>query len=116
MATYSELLLLMSENRKWLTGGDGPLPAGVTLLIRPADYEQAVLKGLSDGELVTRARTLLGDARRVISQLVLAHPAEARLINNLTTYSSELSRLLLHLAERDGRASYPQFTDRKSVV
>jgi hypothetical protein len=31
------------------------------------------------------------------------------------TARSELSRPLLNLAERDGRASYPQFTARRRV-
>src|SRR5882724_7238499 len=90
VATYSELRLLMPEIRKWLTGGYGPLPDGITLLIKPADYDQAVLKELSESALIIRARALLGDARRVIDQLALVHPNEARLINNLTFHSSAL--------------------------
>ena len=64
MATHSELIPLMSELCKWLAGGYGPLPAGVTLLIKSAEFETAVLGGLSDEGLVRRARTLLGEARR----------------------------------------------------
>ena len=112
MATYSELLLLMSETRKWLTGDYEPLPAGVTLLIKPRDYEHAALKKLSDEELIGRAGTLLGDAHRVISQLVLAHPSETRVINNLTTYASALSDMLQSLEKRGQgvTAEPPQFS------
>ena len=84
----------MSEIRKWRAGVYGPLPAGVTLLIKPSDLEHAVLAGLSDGELVTRARALLGEARRVTNELLLRHPDETRLINNLTTYPSTLAAML----------------------
>jgi hypothetical protein len=94
VATYSDLRLLMSEIRKWLAGVYGPLLAGVTLLIMPSDFEHAVVAGLSDGELVTRARALLGEAHRVTNELLLRHPDETRLINNLTTYSSTLSAML----------------------
>ena len=84
----------MSEIRKWLAGVYGPLPAGVTLLIKPSDFEHAVLAGLSDGELITRARALLADAHRVTNELLLRHPDETRLINNLITHSSTLSATL----------------------
>jgi len=87
----------MSEIRKWLTGGYGPLPDRITLLIKPADYDQAVLKELSESALIIRARALLGDARRVIDQLALVHPNEARLINNLTFHSSALSDALRNI-------------------
>ena len=84
-----ELIALMSEICKWLAGGYGPLPAGVTLLIKPAEFETAVLGSLSDEELIRRARALLGEARRVINQLALL-PSEARLVNNLASFSSAL--------------------------
>jgi hypothetical protein len=100
VATYSDLIAQMTEIRKWLAGGYGSLPAGVTLLIKPADYEHAVLKGLSEVALIIRARALLGDARRVINELLVEHPDEARLINNLTTYSSALSDMLRNLEKR----------------
>ena len=89
MATHSELIPLMSEISKWLAGGYGPLPPEVTLLIKPAEFETAVLGSLSDEELVRRARTLLGEARRVMNQLALI-PSEARLVNNLTSFSAAL--------------------------
>jgi len=85
----SELIPLMAEIRKWLAGGYGPLPAGVTLLIKPAEFETAVLGSLSDEEVVRRARILLSEARRVINQLALL-PSEARLVNNLSSFSSTL--------------------------
>ena len=91
MATDSELRLLVSEIRKWLTGDYGPLPAGVTLRIKLSDFDHAVLKGLSEVDLVIRARALLGDAQRVIDQLALGQPNETRFINNLTFYASALS-------------------------
>lgn len=94
VATHGELRLLMSEIRKWLAGVYGPLPAEITLLVKPSEFEHAVLAGLSDGELVTRARALLGEAHRVTNELLLRHPDEMRLINNLTTYSSTLSAML----------------------
>jgi len=47
----------------------------------------------SDGELVARARALLGEAHRVANELLLRHPDETRLINNLTTYSATLSAM-----------------------
>src|SRR5437667_6193725 len=75
----SELIPLMGEIRKWLAGGYGPL----TLLIKPAEFETAVLGILSDEEVVERARILLGEERRVINQLALL-PSEARLVNNLS--------------------------------
>ena len=43
----SELIPLMGEIRKWLAGGYGPL----TLLIKPAEFETAVLGSLSDEEV-----------------------------------------------------------------
>src|SRR2546422_11750005 len=89
MATHSELIPLMGELRKWLAGGYGPIPAEVPLLIKPAEFETAVLANLPDEELLRRARTLLGEARRVINQLALL-PSEARLVNNLTSFSSAL--------------------------
>jgi len=90
----TELRLTMSEIRKWLTDEYGPLPPGITLLIKPSDFEYAVLKELSEIELVIRARALLGDTRRVIDQLALGHPNETRFINNLTFHSSALSEML----------------------
>ncbi len=99
-AAYAELRLLMSELRKWLLGDYGPLPPGITLLIKPSDFEHAVLKGLSDVELVIRATALLGDTRRVIDQLALGHPNETRFINNLTFHSSALSEVLRSLEKR----------------
>ena len=90
----------MSEIRKWLTGAYGPLPAGVTLFIKPSDFEYAVLKALSEVELVIRARTLLGDTGRVIDQLALGHPNETRFIKNLTFHSSALSERLGSLEKR----------------
>jgi len=95
----SELIPFMGEIRKWLAGGYGPLPAGVTLLIKPAEFETAVLGSLSDEELARRARTLLGEARRVINQLALL-PSEARLVNNLTSFSSTLGDKLKALQRR----------------
>jgi len=47
----SELIPLMAEIRNWLAGSYGPLPAGVTLLIKPAEFETAVLGSLSDEEV-----------------------------------------------------------------
>src|SRR5258706_9834126 len=99
MATDSELRLLMSEIRKWLTGDYGPLPTGVTLRIKPSDFDHAVLKELSEIELVIRARALLGDTRRVIDQLALGQPNETRFINNLTFHASALSDKLNVLKE-----------------
>ena len=63
MATDGELRLHMSEVRKWLTGEYGPLPSGVTLLIKPSDFDHAVLRELSESDLIIRARALLRDAR-----------------------------------------------------
>jgi hypothetical protein len=40
------LLPLIAELRKWLAGGYCPLPAGVTLLIKPAEFETAELGSL----------------------------------------------------------------------
>ena len=88
---------MMSEIRKWLTGSYGPLPTGITLLINPADFEHAVLKDLSEGEFLIRARGLLGDTRRVIRQLERAHPNEARFINNLIFHSLALGGMLSSL-------------------
>lgn len=107
MTADGELLLVMSEIRKWLTGGYGPLPAGVTLLIKPSDFEHAVLKDLSEVELVIRARALLGDTRRVIEQLALGHPNEARFINNLTFHATALSEALRTLAGNRGAERAP---------
>src|SRR5207247_11064744 len=87
--TKSELIPLMSELCKWLAGGYGPLPAGVTLLIKPAEFETAVLGSLSDEELVRRGRTILGEARRVINQLALV-PGEERVEISLTFFSSSI--------------------------
>src|SRR5207247_4964710 len=67
----SELIPLMAEIRNWLAGSYGPLPAGVTLLIKPAEFETAVLGSLSDEEVARRERILLGEARRVINQLMI---------------------------------------------
>ena len=98
---HSELRLLMSEVRKWLTGDYGPLPAGVTLRIKPADFDYAVLKELSEVDLIARARALLGDAHRAVDQLALGQPNETRFINNLTFHASALSDALRRL-ERSG--------------
>jgi len=49
VATYSELRLLMSEIRKWLAGAYGSPAAGVTLLIKPSDFEHAILSGALTG-------------------------------------------------------------------
>jgi len=99
MATDSELRLLMSEILKWLTGDFGPLPAGVTLRIKPSDFDYAVLKALSEVDLVIRARALLGDTQRVIDQLALGQPNETRFINNLTFHASALADALRGLGQ-----------------
>jgi hypothetical protein len=93
----SELRLLMSEILKWLTGDYGPLPAGVILRIQPSDYDYALLKGLSEVDLIIRARVLLGDTQRVADQLALGQPNEIRFINNLTFHASALSEMLRRL-------------------
>jgi len=94
MVNDTELRLLMSEVRKWLIGEYGPLPAGVTLLIKPSDFGHAELKELSGVDLIVRARALLGDAQRVVDQLALGQPNETRFINNLTYHASALSDAL----------------------
>ena len=70
MATHSELIRLMSEICKWLAGGYGPLPAGVSLLIKPAEFETAVRLGpdsvdaRSDlGEFYLEAPGIVGGGR-----------------------------------------------------
>jgi len=94
MATDGELRLHMSEVRKWLTGEYGPLPSGVTLLIKPSDFDHAVLRELSESDLIIRARALLRDAQRVVDQLALGQPNETRFINNLTFHASALANAL----------------------
>src|SRR5258705_2837457 len=91
MVNDTELRLLMSEVRKWLIGEYGPLPAGGTLLINPSDFGHAVLKGLSGVDLIVRARSLLGDAQRVVDQLALGQPKKTNFFNNLTYHASALS-------------------------
>ena len=89
MATDGELRLHMSEVRKWLTG-----EYGVTLLIKPSDFDHAVLRELSESDLIIRARALLRDAQRVVDQLALGQPNETRFINNLTFHASALANAL----------------------
>ena len=100
VATESDLIAQVAEMAKWLAGGYGPLPAGVTLLIKPSNFETAVLAGLSHVERVARGRAILGEARRVISELRSEHAGETRLINHLTSYTSALSDLLRSLEKR----------------
>src|SRR2546422_11042120 len=99
MATHSPLLPLMSKLCTCLAAAYGPLPPRVPVPRKPAEFETAVLGSLSDEELVRRARTLLGEARRVINQLALL-PSEARLVNNLTSFSSTLGDKLKALQRR----------------
>ena len=91
MTTNSDLVHKMADVRKWLTGSYGPLPGGITLHIKPPEFDSAVLATLTDGALIARARTLLGEAHRVIKELTVGHTAETRLINSLLTHSSSLS-------------------------
>ena len=102
MATNIDLVHQMAEVRKWLTGGYGPLPGGISLHIKPPDFDSAVLATLTEGALVARARTLLGEAHRVIRELMVGHTDEARFINGLLTHASSLSNTLQKLGGGQG--------------
>lgn len=96
--TRTDLLALIEEICKWLNGTYGPLPPEITLQVSPTDFATTAAE-LADEQLVARARTLRGEARRVESDLSKLTPDDrvTRIANNLRSLLDGLDDLLRSL-------------------